>query len=523
MLQHVLRGDFLGPLKGGSLADQGLHRWSSASRGEWIHKHEQAWLHRINRPSLQLLFACLCFLISAALLWDYTLNHFYRAGAYFWDSGFYSYEATFLTSWPMLQPPIFDQHVAFFTIHAMPIFYVTSALHQILSFIPAAAYVSLLQGVWVGLLGLAVFVACAGSHNLALAAITALATAFCGPVVAAIGFPHIEIAIPALLLLFLALRSTGYRTGSYVALGLCLLVREDAGLHAGAVLILLTLAQRLSGNSRASVRENALIACICLAYSFSALAFQHVVYPVPLSRLTEVYLGNPIWSHLSQSLVRQRLIVLLTAKAYVTWPLIFLLATAAWKRSPILAVGPIAVLPWMLISLLAVNESAGELTSYYAFPVIVAIAWPSIAFAMKRVGIVLQLYISVLSIALFVLLGGFNHDNAPWRGLGVPNFGAIGAYEIALRKVIARRNEFGRLMVDDAVASLVPESLTTNEWLYQWAADRLPNPDVVVYKNGAWDSASTMRVIGASGLTQRCRIDNTPFLIASGKSLSYCR
>ena len=163
MLQHVLRGDFLGPLKGGSLADQGLHRWSSASRGEWIYKHEQAWLHRINRPSLQLLFACLCFLISAALLWDYTLNHFYRAGAYFWDSGFYSYEATFLTSWPMLQPPIFDQHVAFFTIHAMPIFYVTSALHQILSFIPAAAYVSLLQGVWVGLLGLAVFVACAGS------------------------------------------------------------------------------------------------------------------------------------------------------------------------------------------------------------------------------------------------------------------------------------------------------------------------------------------------------------------------
>lgn len=141
----------------------------------------------------------------------------------------------------------------------------------------------------------------------------------------------------------------------------------------------------------------------------------------------------------------------------------------------------------------------------------------------EEVGIDLQLYTSVLSIALFVFLGDFNHDNAPWRGLGVPNFGAIGTYETALRKIIARRNEFGRLMVDDAVASLVPESLTTNEWLYQWTADRLPNPDVVVYKDGAWDSANTKRVVGASGLTQRCRIDNTPFLIASSKSLSYCR
>jgi shikimate kinase len=45
-------------------------------------------------------------------------------------------------------------------------------------------------------------------------------------------------------------------------------------------------------------------------------------------------------------------------------------------------------------------------------------------------------------------------------------------------------------MVDDAVASLVPEYLITDEWTNQWLVDRIPNPDVVIYKNGAWDSAN---------------------------------
>lgn len=126
----------------------------------------------------------------------------------------------------------------------------------------------------------------------------------------------------------------------------------------------------------------------------------------------------------------------------------------------------------------------------------------------------LQLFISILSIVLFVSLGRWNHDNTPWRGLGAPNFSAIGTYETALRNVISGRKEFGRLMADDAVASLVPEALIRDEWQHPFVADGLPNPDVVIYKDGGGDTAHTMRVIEASGLTQRCRIDDTPFLIA---------
>jgi hypothetical protein len=220
---------------------------------------------------------------------------------------------------------------------------------------------------------------------------------------------------------------------------------------------------------------------------------------------------------------QQRLIIFLTAKAYVTWPLIFVLAAAAWKRNVILTVGPLSVLPWMLMSLLAADDRPGNLTSYYSFPTIAAIAWPNIAFAMNKARMGLQLCTSILSIALFVLLGGMNHDNAPWRGLAIPNFQAIGSYETALRNVVARRQELGTLMVDDAVASLIPESLMTDEWTSQWAVDHLPDPDVVVYKDGAWNSANTMQVIKASGLKHRCEIENTPFFIASREGSSYCR
>jgi hypothetical protein len=70
------------------------------------------------------------------------------------------------------------------------------------------------------------------------------------------------------------------------------------------------------------------------------------------------------------------------------------------------------------------------------------------------------------------------------------------------------------------VASLVPEYLITDERTNQWLDDRIPNPDVVLYKDSAWDSANTMRVIQVSELTQRYRFDNTPFLIASREGTS---
>lgn len=420
----------------------------------------------------------LSFAIPFALITVATLNHYYGPNAYFWDSGHFAYLASFSTTWPMWMPPIHHVdptigRVETFRNHIMPIFFFTSALHSTMSFIPPAVYYSLLQGLWSGLLGLAIFIACAGRTHVATAVLVALLTSFCGPVLSAVPFPHVELAIPAFFLLFLALHLHGYRIAAFVALGFCLLVREDAGLHAGGALILLSLAQLVTGTRHQIARENLLVGVVCFAYSFSVLAFQRLYYPLPISPLSWGYLGHPIGAHLNWPLVLGRAHFLLTAKAYLTWPLLLILVSAAWRRSIVLAVGPLAVLPWILLSLLAASPAAAMLWRYYAFPLIIAIAWPSIVFAMGKGPLRLQVQTSVLSIALFIAHGDWSGWEKP--DLHVPRFSVMGSYEPELRKVVGEQRRLGRIMVDDAVASLIPDAFKADEWTYQWSIVHLQN------------------------------------------------
>jgi hypothetical protein len=182
---------------------------------------------------------------------------------------------------------------------------------------------------------------------------------------------------------------------------------------------------------------------------------------------------------------------------------------AAWLRNIVLAIGPLAVFPWILLSLLAAMPAPAMLDGYYAFPLIIALAWPSIAFSMGQGPLGLQIQTSVLSIALFIAVG----DWSGWD-LQVPSFSVMGRYEAALRVVISGQRRLGTIMVDDAVASLVPDSLKADEWTFQWSINHIQNPDAVVYRQNAYDAANTTRIIQESGLTQTTRIANTPFLLS---------
>src|SRR5215831_487837 len=61
-----------------------------------------------------------------------TLNHYYGPDVVFWDSGYFAYQASFSTTWPMWHPPMYHQGpdgpMEVFRIHVMPIFYLTSAI-----------------------------------------------------------------------------------------------------------------------------------------------------------------------------------------------------------------------------------------------------------------------------------------------------------------------------------------------------------------------------------------------------------
>lgn len=468
----------------------------------------------------------LCFVLPAACVTGYTLDHFYTSGAFVWDSGLFAHFAAFTDRWPMLWPDFLHRdpdapRLTFFSIHFMPIFYVASALYSLVPFVTPAAWFAFLQGLWSGVLGLAVFWLCARSAGLALAIVTALATAFCGPMLAALWLPHVEMAIPAFFVLFFALRASGHRLAAWLALALCLSIREDAGLHASAFLILLVLAQWLSQAPRDVIRSNLLAIVVCLVYALGALALQHFVYPSQTSSLKRVFLGDPVGAHMTWQLVAERVPRLLIDWGYVVWPPLILMAIALWKRNLVLLAGALAPGPWVALALLAVRDTA--LVAYYAFPLVVTIAWPTMVKPREPFATRLQLVLAAVSILLFAMIGGPNQDRAPWRTFVFSDWSAVGRHETVLRDAVGRRGEFGRLMLDDAVASLVPEAAGLNEWTLQWAVDRLPNPDVVIYRQGGRDGAETAKVIAASGLTHTCRIVGTPFMVASRNGTSLCR
>lgn len=460
----------------------------------------------------------ICFLVPAALVAAYTLNHFYRDGGYFWDSGLFAHFSAFTDEWPMPWPDVLPYDTTkprptFFTVHFMPIFYVSSALHVLVPFVPPAAYLSILQGMWAGLIGLSAFLLCRGPTGTGAAIPTALATAFSGPMLAATGFPHVEIAIPALLLLFFCLRARGRLMAALAALGLCLLVREDAGLHAAAYLTLLAGAQWISGTDRREVSVSLGIAAACTFYSVGAVAFQASWAPDDATQLENFFLGRPIGAHPSWQVISARAVLSLTGWGYAVWPVIALLAVALWRRNALLLAGALAPVPWMLLSLLAVRDVG--LTAYYSFPLIVAIAWPAVAMPGRPFAVGLQLALATGSILLFVLAGGPNHDTAPWKRFVPPDFAAIGRYETALRDVVGQRAKLGRVMLDDAALSLVPETAMLGEWTLLWSANRLPDPDVVVHMPGGREDPEADKVIKGAGLIHQCRIAGTPFSIFS--------
>src|SRR5262249_30071035 len=138
---------------------------------------------------------------------------------------------------------------------------------------------------------------------------------------------------------------------------------------------------------------------------------------------------------------------------YATWPLIILLCAAAWRRNPILLAGALAPVPWVVLSMLAVRDVG--LQAYYSFPLMMTIGWPTVAYPRDPFAVRLQLFLAVTSIALFAACGGPNLDRAPWKSLGIPDFEVIGRYERQLHEAIGQREKLGRLMLDNAVVSLV--------------------------------------------------------------------
>lgn len=462
-------------------------------------------------------------LVAAAVATNYTLNHFYADGGYLYDSGWFAHMAS-TPGWPPPNPPIVGGH--YFTIHLAPLFVLWAAgwaaLEAVgLSLWPAAWW-ALIMGSLYGLLAAALYalvrrVPTSRAGNLADIGL-ALACTFSGIGLAVLGFVHYEIAIPAALLGFFALWSRGRRRWALVVLAAGVLVREDAALHYALLFALIAIWQRRArATPRAPTLPAAWLTAACAVAGIAALVVQALAYPSRSpGALTRVYLGDPVWGHVTPGLLVERLGFWLLYRGYIWVPLAVIVVIALRRRSLLWAIGPLSALPWLMLSLPAVSDDAGELVSYYAFPLFVATMWPLIAARIQpgeemrgARGVVWVL--AVISIVV-VPLGRHNHDRVPFDAMVVPMWVSTAAQAERQADAVLERP----VVVDNAVAALAADRVTGAQWRERMAFrdDELRAAEALVYRPGTWLDFLTQPVRERGGWVHRCPLGDSGFIEA---------
>ena len=267
---------------------------SSSARGVLAAGQQRALNWRaIGRPACHLL----AFVVPAALATNYTINRFYTLGAAMWDSGWFAY----LSCHGLQNPPALGG--TFLSDHMSLVLAVLAVVHTISPAMPDPVFFAFTQGFWFGILGLATSICVTPwlpvRRGLPLAALCAMN----GISLATLGFPHIEIAIPALILMVLALWTTNRRKAALAVVPLLLTVREDAGLHLAIILALMSgYGWYRAGRWRAG-QMAAVLAALCVTTSFAILAVQQAFFSDGafatdgMDLLHAVYLGRPTFAH----------------------------------------------------------------------------------------------------------------------------------------------------------------------------------------------------------------------------------
>jgi hypothetical protein len=475
------------------------------------------------------------FLIAGFFATNYTLNHFYVNGGYMLDSGWFAFLSAHSNNWPIENPPSIGG--TYFSTHFSPAFYIFTALHSLLSVagisLSDVSWFSITQGFWLALSASSIFSLLSYKSKPVIAintfiAAASIAIAFNGVFLASIGFPHFEIAIPSLLAAFFASHIYGHTKTAIFCLCLGLLIREDAGLHYFGLFFLLAGYLSIANGRPISkdTRFYSLLAAICFAYSLLAIYIQKTYFNVGDNALTRVYLGDPAFAHISLDFLQDRLAFFAKNRLYILAPIILAIYFSVRKKSWGLLVGVGAILPWVIFNLLAASFQAGTLTSYYSFPVAIALFWPAIAyslFSQQNRGCLMKFRITTKDISVIALSSIFfyagsygNHDRYPWNNFGPKWIGHINSTHRSLDDFIKSNRDL-KLIFDDSAASLLSSSATPLQWKYQmsFSNDEIKTSDAVLFQSGTWLTMRAKELADTAGFRYLCHLPNTNFVVLS--------
>lgn len=477
------------------------------------------------------LWGAAAFLGAFTLCALYVLHDFYHLGAMrdtYWLAG-----VVWRSGLELKDPAAvrFIPDGSFLRTHLSPFLYLPNALSYVFSLGPTYWYsivygllhASLTLGVfyWVRkLLGISVVASM-------LAALLAVLFAFNGNAAVSLQLPHYEIAIPAFILLVLSLLAAEKYRMALTMLIVTLTLREDAGLHFAALLAPTLIVRRLLGQQQWALDRWAWrFAVVAICYSIAAFAVQRTLYGNN-GMLVENYLGSPVFAHVTQALIDGRLSVYLHERSYIWAPFLASIAWAALMRNPLIPLGFVGGLPWLVLHFLAKVPVVGGMAWYYGFPLIVGIAWPLLAVwwwrngapSMRERRLAVAGFALILACTLIGQVAGRTvvYPAMLFRSVTIPGPEAAAADRF-VAAVAGNQAVLGRFRVDEGVRGLAPHEFPAGRWLETPLALAEAVDTVIWFDPGGMDKQAWLMWI-QQGLNFHYAIRGTHLVMASNRSL----
>ncbi len=447
-------------------------------------------------------------------------DQFYFRGRNIIDAGFIA-AMMWRNDW-LVSGPTAVQTISFYNTHFTPLFGLLSSLSYLVpvnmvtwfALFMAVSYSAITAGAYYLLVKVYRLRSFIGA---AFAAAFGVFLAFNGVARATIAYPHYEHAIPILMFLFLIFAVQRRFLVASIFFVLCLMVREDAGFHMTAVLGLLAVVNFVRRLGWREQKHWLIFGAAALAYSVLSLIIVKAYFPGDPA-LHRVYLGDPPFAHLTAELIKERLGIFFEQRVYVWLPALVVLAWSIAWRDPYPALGFLAYLPWLTLHLTAVNDTAGRLWAYYAFPFMMAVMWPMIApvvasgpeMTVERRRRVLP-WLTLLLAASMVTFGHTTVElRQGWSDIAVQSWIRTARAVEAFKK---DRGRLSRLGVDPDFASLAPNSLTPHNWMDKWLDDQRIQT-AIYFRNGFYNRPLVKRII-AQALYRGYLVDKTNLALAS--------
>jgi hypothetical protein len=219
-----------------------------------------------------------------------------------------------------------------------------------------------------------------GAVRAAIACVMGLVLAASGPVIAALGYPHYEIGIPCLFVVFVSMHFLGWSRAKWVALLLGLLIREDAGMHYAAYLAVIGAYQWLSGTEAMPKRIWRRALVLSVAVSVAILLIQRRFFPLGASMFEKSFIGDPPFAQLGAAEMARRLAAVYQSARHLYIPMAVIAAAALVWRAPAFLLGYVACVPWIVLNVfLGLTPASETLSLYYGFPLLAGLVWPLLA------------------------------------------------------------------------------------------------------------------------------------------------